>query len=314
MERHDHSQSWIVADVGATSSRCALLRAPKFELSAVRHYRNNDAANLQQILKNYLAETNANPTDCALAVAAPVDGDDICMINRDWRFSRDEISQALGVERTEIINDFHAVAYALPGYGTDHRSEIGSATHYRRGNIAALGPGSGLGMSAWIEGDSGGNVMSGEGGHITVSGRDENEDRIIDIFRDRFGHCSAERILSGPGIVALHNAMHDIEVETSEEVTTHVDDIRCVATMDQFFKFLGSAAADLALVTGAFGGVYIAGGIVPACLDQIRNSEFRNRFDDKNRYRNYMRAIPTWVVTDPNPGLTGLSVFVRQGS
>ena len=133
-------------------------------------------------------------------------------------------------------------------------------------------------------------------------------------IRERFDHCSAERILSGPGIVALHSAMHNIEAETPEEITTHVDDPRCAATMSQFFKFLGSAAADLALVTGAVGGVYIAGGIVPACLDQIRNSGFRRRFDDKNRYRDYMRAIPTWVITDPNPGLTGLSVFVRQGS
>lgn len=314
METPEYSQSWLVADIGATSSRCALLHAPKFRLSEIRHYRNDDAADLQQILKHYLVATNASPANCALAVAAPIDGDEICMMNRDWRFSRTEISRQLGFERVKFINDFHAVGFALPHFNDNDRAEVGKSTSYRRGNIAALGPGSGLGMSAWIEDVSGGSVMSGEGGHITVSGRDENEDAIILKFRERFGHCSAERILSGPGIVALHSAMHDIDAATPEEISTALDDPQCAATMSQFFKFLGSAAADLALITGAFGGVYIAGGIVPASIDRIRNSEFRSRFDDKNRYGDYMRAIPTWVITDPTPGLTGLSVFVSQGS
>ena len=82
--------------------------------------------------------------------------------------------------------------------------------------------------------------------------------------------------------------------------------------MQQFFRFLGSAAADLALVTGAAGGVYVAGGIVPACIEQIVQSEFRSRFEEKNRYRDYMRAIPTWVITDPTPGLTGLAAYVER--
>lgn len=306
--------SWLIADVGATSSRCALLCPPTFEVTAVRHYRNDDAGSLQEILTNYLVETDASPTNCALAVAAPVDGNDIRMCNRNWHFNRDEVSRRLGVDQTEIINDFHAIGYALPGFNSSQRVEIGNATHYRRGNIAVLGPGSGLGMSAWIDNDSGGAVMNGEGGHITVSGRNESEDAIVARFRERFGHCSAERVLSGPGIIALHSAMHQIDVPTSEEITAHADDPLCAATMNQFFRFLGSAAADLALVTGALGGVYIAGGIVPACIDQIRKSEFRTRFEDKNRYGNYMRAIPTWVITDPTPGLTGLSVHVRQGS
>lgn len=310
----DNTRCWLIADVGATTSRCALVHAPTFELSAIRVYRNDDADSLQEILTNYVLEINANPTDCALAVAAPVDGDDICMSNRDWRFNRNEISRRLGVEQTNVINDFKAVSYALPLIDDSHRSEIGHATHYRDGNLAALGPGSGLGMSAWIESDSGGAVMSGEGGHITLSGRDEKEDAIIVKIRERFDHCLAEHILSGPGIIALHSAMHDVDGLTSEEISTRVDDPLCTATMDQFFRFLGSAAAELALITGATGGIYIAGGIVPNCIEGLRKSEFRARFEDKNSYRDYMRGIPTWVITDPNPGLSGLSAFVRQGS
>jgi len=314
MSGPDHSRSWLIADVGATNSRCAMLRAPEFEISVIRHYRNDDAESLQEVLANYLLETDASPTDCALAVAAPVDGDDVCMSNRDWRFNVNEMSRRIGVERTDVINDFHAVGYALPLIADDRRVEIGRAAKYRAGSVAVLGPGSGLGMSAWIESGSNGIAVSGEGGHITLSARDAGEDAIIAKLRERFGHCAAERVLSGPGIIALHKVMHDIDGMTSEEISRRRDDPLCVATMDQFFRFLGSAAADLALITGAIGGIYIAGGIVPDCIEQIRNSEFRSRFDDKDDYADYVRAIPTWVITDPDPGLTGLSAYVRRES
>lgn len=314
MAAPDDTRTWIIADVGATNSRCALISPPSFEPMNVRHYRNKNADSLQNILQVYLAESDVHPTDCAIAVAAPIHGDEIEMCNRDWRFSRTEISRLLGIDRTEIINDFHALAYLLPYIDDRRRKEIGSATQYRGGNIAVLGPGSGLGMSAWITKAAGGVAMSGEGGHISIAGRNESEDAIIARIRERFGHCSAERVLSGPGIIALHSAMHNVDVPTSEEITSNTDDPLCLETMNQFFRFLGSAAADLALITGAFGGVYIAGGIVPACIDRISNSDFRTRFEDKNRYVDYMRAIPTWVITDPTPGLSGLSVFVCQGS
>jgi glucokinase len=314
MSGPDHQKCWIIADVGATNSRCALITPPSPEPADVRYYRNRDTDSLQELLQHYITEMKAHPVNCAIAVAAPVFGDEIQMCNHEWRFTRGEISRQLQVQRTEIINDFHAIAYALPGFDDRHRVEIGNATQYRRGNIAVLGPGSGLGMSAWISNGARGSVMTGEGGHITLSGRNDSEDAIIARLRQQFGHCSAERVLSGPGLIALHKAMHDIDVATSEEVTTNTADPLCSATLNQFFRFLGSAAADLALITGAIGGIYIAGGIVPKCIEQIKTSTFRERFDDKNRYRDYMRAIPTWVVTDPTPGLTGLSVFVRHGS
>jgi glucokinase len=106
--------------------------------------------------------------------------------------------------------------------------------------------------------------------------------------------------------------MHNEKIATSEEITGNPDVHTNQETLQQFFRFLGSAAADLALITGASGGVYIAGGIVPACLEQIIASDFRARFEDKNRYRDYMRAIPTWVITDPVPGLTGLAAYLRK--
>lgn len=300
----DPNATWLIADVGATSSRCALLGAGRIE--NVRVFRNNDWAGLAELLSAYLEEAGHAADHAALAVAAPVDGDDIVMCNRNWSFSASSF-RSLGLDRVEIINDFHAIAYALPKFDDDTRAEIGSSLQYRQGNIAVLGPGSGLGMAAWIDGCA---AMSGEGGHVTLSARNSDEDRIIAQLRDEYGHCSAERVLSGPGLAALYKAMHGTAIDSPETITTNPDEPRHAETLEQFFLFLAGAAADLALITGAYGGVYIAGGIVPACIDVIRTSGFRARFEDKNRYTNYMRAIPTWVITDPYPGLTGLTGFI----
>lgn len=306
------SNCWLIADIGATSSRCALLDTGAVSFEKTRIYRNDDYDGLATLLADFLSQTDTRPVNLALAVAAPVHDDDVQMCNRDWSFSGTSLAEEAGFEQVVIINDFHAVACALPALNDETRLEIGSAKQHRNGNMAAIGPGSGLGTSAWIAADSGGAAMTGEGGHITLSGRDKHEDEIIAETRARFGHCSAERILSGPGLIVLHNVMHGIEIGSSEEITRNPQNAECAATMRQFFSFLGSAAADLALITGAYGGVYIAGGIVPACVEQLRESPFRERFDDKNRYRDYMQRIPTYVITDPYPGLTGLAMMIGR--
>ena len=307
------AESWLIADIGATSSRCATLAPSASKPENIRIYKNNDYPGLIELLTEFVGGCAEKPESLALAVAAAVHGDDVQMFNRDWSFSGASLSKAPGFKRVKIINDFHAIAYALPAFTDDARSEIGSASQYGDGNMAAIGPGSGLGTSAWIKSDSGGAAMTGEGGHLTVAGRNKQEDEIIARVRERFGHCSTERILSGPGLIVLHEAMHGIEMESSEEISGNPDDDACAATMNQFFSFLGSVASDLALITSAFGGVHIAGGIVPACIDQLRSSPFRQRFEDKNRYRDYMQRIPTYVITDPVPGLTGLTAMINRG-
>lgn len=305
------TETWVIADVGGTSSRCALYYVSERRYAELRVFHNDDFPSLGDLLADYLSAFDTRPAAGAVAVAAPVSGDDVHMTNRDWRFDRRELGRELGLEPLYVINDFHAVAYALPDIRQRDLAEVGKATEYRGGTRATLGPGTGLGVSAWID-EGNGAAMFGEGGHVTLPGRNEEEDRIIARLRERYGHCSAERVLSGPGIVALHNAMHGDEMKTSREITSGTVDPKCRATMEQFFRFLGSVAGDLAMTTGATGGVYIAGGIVPDHVELIRASTFRERFEDKNRYRGYMQAIPTYVITDPTPGLTGLGAYVRR--
>jgi glucokinase len=303
---------WLIADVGATSSRCALCRATDRRPTELEVVQNDDFPSLKDLFDQYVSRRDVRPEAGAIAIAAPINGDDVQMTNRDWRFNRLELAERLELARLDIINDFHAVAHALPNIGSKDRVEIGQSRAYRQGTRAALGPGSGLGVGAWIAEGGSGVAMRGEGGHVTLPARDEAEERIITRLRERYGHCSAERVLSGPGIIALHSAMHGDEMKTSREITNGTVDRRCRATMEQFYRFLGSVSADLALTTGAYGGIYIAGGIVPDHIDQIQASTFRERFEDKNRYRGYMQAIPTYVITDPTPGLSGMLAYIRR--
>jgi glucokinase len=302
--------AWLVADVGGTTTRCARYRPAERRTADLTILKNDDFPDLRALLQGYLA-TGDRPRHAAIAIAAPISGDDVRMTNRDWRFNRAELGQQLGLEQFHVINDFHAVAFALPDIRSKDLAEVGKATAYRQGTRATLGPGTGLGVGAWIDDGVRGVAMVGEGGHVTLPARNEEEDRIIARLRERYGHVSAERVLSGPGIVALHSAMHG-EMKTSREITSGTVDPKCRATMEQFFRFLATVAADLAMTTGAYGGVYIAGGIVPDHIEQIRASTFRERFEDKNRYHAYMQAIPTYVITDPTPGLTGLGAYIRR--
>ncbi|MBJ90088.1 MAG: hypothetical protein CMO98_09535 [Woeseia sp.] len=297
---------WLIADIGATTSRCAIYDGNNVQQLQIIN--NNGYKGAIELLDQYISQVNINADGCALAVAAPVESEEIQMINRDWRFSRQKIAN-LGFRQVKILNDFHAISYALPHFDDSARIEVGTANKYRSGNTAVLGPGSGLGMAAWIDGSG---PMCGEGGHITLSGRNETEDIIIAVLRKYYGHCSAERILSGPGLLALHEAMHKERLMAPEDITGNMKIQANRETMDQWFKFLATVAAELALITGALGGVYIAGGIVPSVIKQIKISEFRSRFEDKNRYGGYMQGIPTWIITDPVPGLTGLTYLIDQ--
>jgi len=183
-----------------------------------------------------------------------------------------------------------------------------------RTTLATLGPGSGLGVSALVPATDGWAVMSGEGGHISMPAATRDEQDVIALLRDRFdGHCSAERVLSGPGLVNLYVALAERvgrgqPTVTPEDVTHLAKQGEPLArkTLAMFFAMLGTVAANLAVLTGARGGVYIAGGIVPRLVDELQRSEFRARFEAKGRYRPYLAAIPTFVITAPLPAFRGL--------
>jgi glucokinase len=306
----------LMADIGATNTRCALVDDKGEELAA-EVFRNADFASLTSLLKSYLEHRRATdrPKRAALCVAAPIVGDEVRMLNIAWQFSQAKLTADLGLAELTVCNDFAAIAWGLPYFGAADLRTIGGGRRAAGAPLATLGPGSGLGVGALVPTTDGWAVMAGEGGHSTLPATTREEADVIAQIRDRYdGHCSAERVLSGPGLVNLYVALAELagsrpSVELAPaDVTTRAKqgDPVAIKAESMFFAFLGTVAGDLALTTGARGGVFIAGGIVPRLLDEIEKSEFRARFEAKGRYASYLGAIPTHVITDPLPAFRGL--------
>jgi len=308
-----------MADIGATTTRCALLDDKGQEL-APESFENTDFTGVAGVLSVYLDHRRASdrPTRAALAVAAPIAGDEVQMINIAWRFSQRELQETLRLKRLQVVNDFAAIAWAMPLLTPADVVRIGGGESVPRTTLAALGPGSGLGVSALVPAADGWALMAGEGGHVSMPAATREEQDVIALLRDRFdGHCSAERVLSGPGLVNLYVALAELAgrgrpTVTPEDVTNLARQSEPLArkTLAMFFAMLGTVATNLAVTTGARGGVYIAGGIVPRLVEQLAKSEFRARFEAKGRYRQYLAAIPTHVITAPLPAFRGLKYLL----
>jgi glucokinase len=228
------------------------------------------------------------------------------MTNLPWTFSIAALRQALGVERLTVINDFEALARGLASVRPGELRQVGGGVALPGAAMAVLGPGTGLGVAGLL-GTGGDRVpVVGEGGHATLSAGDAYEDAVVARLRDRFGHASAERALSGAGIVNLYRTCCELEACAAEpidarEITQRAmaaQDPRCARAIDLFLAFLGGFAGNLALTLGARGGVFIAGGIVPRLGDLIERSAFRARFEAKGRFRSYLQDIATQVVLD----------------
>ncbi len=308
----------LIADIGATNTRCALIDDAG-RIGAPEVFRNDDFASLEEVLHAFLARRPATPrpTRAALAIAAPILGDAVQFTNRDWRFGQAQLARDFGLSALSVINDFAAVAWALPELGPDQTQRIGGGEAEPSTPVAVLGPGSGLGVSSIVPASHGWAVAHGEGGHVTLAATTPREAAVIEIVRARFGHCSAERLLSGPGLVNLYEALarlagRDVAVPEPAGVTALAEqgDALAAETLDLFFALLGNVAGNLALTVGARGGVYVAGGIVPRLLERAERSSFRAAFEAKGRYRWYMERIPTFVITEPLPAFVGLRALL----
>jgi glucokinase len=310
----------LIADIGATNMRCALLDSSG-RILATERFKNDDFSSLEEVLLAYLGRRRADdrPSRAALAVAAPILGDEVRLFNRDWAFSQQQLAQDLKVERLIVINDFAAVAWALPRLTAAHTRKIGGGEAAPHKVIAVLGPGSGLGVSSIIPCDDGWAVAQGEGGHVTLAATTDDEAAVIDLVRMEHGHCSAEHLVSGPGIVNLYTMLGRLEGRpraaasiTPAEITAAAAEGEPLAlrAREMFFELLGSTAGNLALTVGALGGVYVAGGIVPQLLEAFAASRFRERFEAKGPYRYYMEHIPTYAITEPLPAFIGLRALL----
>ncbi len=312
----------LVGDVGGTNARFAWVEAPGAGLSDVASYRCADHPSLEAVLCRYLEERRKPlPAWIAIGIANPVVGDQVQMTNHHWSFSVEAMRRSLGVERLLVLNDFAALALSLPVLGPEGVRQVGAGAPAADAPIALVGPGTGLGVSGLLPCGGRRHVpLQGEGGHATLAPLDEREEAVLRVLRRRFGHVSAERAISGPGLVHLYTALCELDgVRAQPLEPAHVTeralqsrDGRCVEALELFCAFLGNVAGNVALTLGARGGVYIAGGIVPRLGEWFARSRFRERFESKGRFRAYLEQIPTYVVCAPTPALLGAARALEE--
>ena len=313
----------LIADIGGTFARFAL-EIKSGEFSHIASLRCADHADFQAAVTAYLSGISNLPegqsiAHAAVAIANPVDGDQVRMTNYHWQFSIEDMRVRLGFDTLVVVNDFTALAMALPKLTSADLHQVGGGEARMPSVIGLLGSGTGLGSSGLIPASGGWVALGTEGGHTAFAPRDEREIAILRYAMRQFRHVSFERLLSGSGLELIYQALTQGQGLQSSELSAKVitqraltgQDAQCVETLDVFCAILGTAAADLAVTLGAFGGIYIGGGIVPRLGEYFDRSPFRERFEDKGRFSGYVGSIPTFVITAENATFKGASAILE---
>jgi glucokinase len=314
----------FVADIGGTNARFALAwtdAAGRLVLGDKTTFATVDFPSFGQCAEHWLSTLPAShrPTAASLAFAGPVSGDHVALTNRAWSFTISALRDELHLDRLRVINDFAAIAHALPLLSPDGWHALPGPpwpTLLPRA-VTVLGPGTGLGVSLLLTLGSDRVVLASEGGHSSFAPVDAVEMELLRRLTQRFGRVSCERFLSGPGLVHIHESLSDLhgwnavrrEPADIVAAATAGDDRLCVETVERFCLILATVAGDLALVQGA-DAVAIAGGIPPRMLPFLESHTVRDRFDAKGRARAVMQTLPVAVIIDPDPGLLGAAAVL----
>ena len=316
----------LIGDIGGTNLRFALVEQGRVIREGQQTWQAQPS--LVQAARAFLGSDQ--PVAAALAIAAKVTPQDVLHMpnvptpdRQGYYFSRAHVQAELGLAQLHVFNDFTAIALALPYVQAADVCWVGP--HQQADTtlpLAVLGAGTGLGVSASIPTPHGPVPLTTEGGHVTLAPGNEQEEAVIRHLRQEYGHVSAERLLSGMGLENIYRSLCQLEDVTplplsAADITTQAlahSNPQCTQTLHMFCALMGQVAGNVALTTGALGGVYIAGGIIPRILPFFTQSAFRARFEAKGRYESYMQAIPTGVITLSNPAYFGLTQFLAHAA
>jgi glucokinase len=306
----------LLADIGGSKSRFALANsAGKPERILVI---DNDAvADLEAAVARYLEETGARPRAATMSVAGPIDGEEVALTNRAWRFRRGEFAKRFGFSQLRVINDFEAVAWALPRLGQTDTRPLGPVVSPRDGVKLVLGPGTGLGVAALFPAAGRWHVVASEGGHASFGPHRADEIEVFQKLRAANGNVSAETVLSGPGLMRLARAL-DPQAECHAPETIVAASLArepsAQAATRLFVRLLGRFAGGLALTFKAHGGVYITGGVAAGLGPLLDEPGFRAAFEAHPPHETLLQAIPTLLVTCEEPGLVGCAALAQMAA
>lgn len=317
--RGDRGGCWLLADIGGTNARFALYEVGSSVASTPLHRQVIEAredVDFLSALRSFLEEAGEQSlAAAALAVAAPIRGRVIQMTNRGWRIDIPALERHLGGSELLLLNDFTAQVLALPVLGTDCCRALNDRPVHGQSARVLLGPGTGLGMAGLLPlGDGRWRPVVGEGGHMTQAALKDSQADVLACVRRRYGHASVERVVSGMGLVVLFQAAAECEGKTvpdlsPAEVVTRATEEQCplaLAAVGLFTDFLAITAGNAALAFGAFGGVYLTGGVLRHLGPLFDEQRFRRVFADKGRFVGYLEDIPLFRVVQRDPAFAGL--------
>lgn len=314
------TESILVADLGGTNARFAIAERASLALSNVVQFSCAAHHGPEAAIRSYLAQVDAKPEYAFIAVAAPITGDAITFTNSGWSFTTSALRRNLGFKHIRVLNDFEAFALALPSLGANEIYQIGGTEPQHGCTKVAIGVGTGTGMAALVSSPSGWVVVPSEGGHASFAPHTAEDFVLAERLRMDRSHLSVERVLSGPGLSALYQAVAGLQGIEGEELVPNDVLTRALSRADPiavevltfFVRCLGRFAGDAALVFGARGGVYLGGGITPKILDLLRTGAFRDAFEDKGRMKRYLAPIPAYVVLAEHATLRGAAIGARS--
>ncbi|WP_175781962.1 bifunctional transcriptional regulator/glucokinase [Burkholderia anthina] len=310
----------LLADVGGANACLALETGPG-DITQIRVYPGADYPTLTDAIRKYLMDVKISRVNhAAIAIANPVDSDQVTMTNHDWSFSIEATRRALGFDTLLVVNDFTALAMALPGLTDAQRVQIGGGARRQNSVIGLLGPGTGLGVSGLIPADDRWIALGSEGGHASFAPQNEREDLVLQYARKKFPHVSFERVCAGPGMEIIYRALAARDkkrvaatVDTVEIVErAHAGDALALETVECFCGILGAFAGSVALTLGALGGVYVGGGVALKLGELFTRSSFRKRFEANDRCTHYLANIPTYLITAEYQALLGVSAILAE--
>ena len=310
----------LLGDIGATNARLALNHNGK--IGQVQSFDVSKHRSFIEVIDLFLNSAGGlRPRDALFAIAAPVNGARLTLTNANWVIDTQELEATLHL-RCTLINDFEAAAFSLPLLGQPDLEQLGSGSEIPLEPKVIFGPGSGLGVACHIPTDGQPVVIASEGGHSTISGTCGREDEVIRQLRERFDHVSFERAVSGPGLENIYQAILTIDGAHQDSLSAAMiteaalagTNKAAIEALNLFCGFMGTFAGNIALVYGARGGVFIAGGISPRIISFLKQSQFRSHFEAKGRFRSYLANIPSYVVVHPAVTFLGLAYWLQTRS
>ena len=304
----------LVADIGGTNSRLGLYDPVRDELRSLRTYINRDYAQFEDIVRDWLQVLpEPRPGECCLAIAAPPFDDRVSMINMDWSFSLSAMARRFGFTQLRGINDFEGNAYALPHLDEQDLTVLQPGRNRTGAKLATVGPGTGLGGAtlSWAAGTA--VACASEPGHMGLTPASELELELFRYFSSTGREVYAELLVSGPGLQRLYQAIgaiqgREIPVLSPAEISARAqgnDCELCTLSLNTFCALLGSICGDYVLANGAYGGLYLAGGILPRMIKFLEQSAFVKRFQEKGKMQPHLAQVPVTIITSEVTGLIG---------